>query len=163
MVSELQKALKEIQGASPPVCRTDAPRLVAELEGRYSVRLPEEFRSYLIEAAGADGWTDNVGLGWYPIEHIKSLTELSYEELAGANVEVAQEAHKYLVFADFLDWCGYGYAICCSDGPNRGYVAIVYPSPGRFICRTFSTFLRLVAADSDRLHSPAGDYFTEIV
>lgn len=162
MSPELKYALQQVQGSYKPAPRADAPQLVAELESRYRVRLPEEFRSYLIEASGVNEWTDHVGIGWYPIDGIRSLAEFASEELPGLNPEVQEEADHYLVFADFLDWCGYGYAICCSEGARRGYVAIVYPSPGRFICRTFTTFLLLVAADSDRLHSPAGDHFSDI-
>jgi hypothetical protein len=162
MLTELRNALQQVGGFASTAPRTDAPQLVAQLEDRCGVRLPDDFKSYLIEASGVDEWSDHVGIGWYPIERIRSLPEIPAEELPGANPDVSAEADQYLVFADYLDWCGYGYAICCSAGARRGYVAMVHPSPGRFICRTFTTFVELVALDSDRLHSTAGDHYTDI-
>lgn len=162
MLTELRDALWQVGGFSSSAPRADAPHLVAQLENRYGLRLPDDFRFYLIEALGVEEWSDHVGIGWYPIERIASLSEIPSEELPGPNPEVLAEPDQYLVFADYLDWCGYGYAICCSEGARRGHVAMVHPSPGRFICRTFTTFVQLVAIDSRRLHSPAGDRFDDI-
>ena len=162
MLGELRNDLQQIDAIDPSAPRADAPLLVAELEQRHGVRLPDDFRSYLLEASGTGGWDDDVGIHWYPIERIKSLSEIQTSEETGSNSEVCAEADRYLVFADWLDWCGYGYAICCSEGPRRGYVAIVYPPAGRFICSSFTTFAHHAAADSDRLHSTAGDHYTDI-
>lgn len=159
MFTELRHALRQLQGTSPAAPSADAAALVQDLESRYPVRLPEDFRWYLTENSG---WDDYAGIGWYSIDRIKSLPEVAGDELTGGNSEVSEEAEQYLVFADFLDWCGYGYALCCSEGPRRGHVVIVYPPPGRFICRTFTTFVQLAAADSNRLHSPVGDHYVDI-
>jgi hypothetical protein len=162
MATDLQDALRQLQGASPAAPSADAAALIQRLESRYGVRLPQDFRWYLTRSSGFDGWEDYGGIGWYPIQRIKSLPEVAGDELAGATSEVAEEAEQYLIFADFLDWCGYGYALCCSDGARRGHVAMVHPAPGRFICRTFTTFVQLAAADSNRLHSPVGDHYVDI-
>ena len=168
MDAELRDALHQLQGSWLPRPQAEATRLVEQLESRYSVRLPKDFRTYLVEASGRTGWCTDIG--WYPIEGIRSLTQVleglpevaTGDEAPQLNREVETEADHYLVFADYLDWCGYGYAICCSDSARRGHVAMVHPSPGRFICRSFTTFVRLAALDSDRLHSTAGDHYTDI-
>jgi hypothetical protein len=166
MNSDLEHALRQIEpnGVGKAEPRADARELIERLETLYRVRLPEDFKAFLLEASKPHRWSDTVGMDWYPIEAIKSLQDLSPDtEATDENQEVRSEAGRYLVFADYLDWCGYGYAICCSDGARRGHVAIVYPSPGRFICRSFTKFVELVAADSDRLHSTVGDHYADIV
>jgi hypothetical protein len=137
---------------------------VQRLEARYGVTLPDDFRDYLLKASGnGSEWTSRNGIGWYSIDRIRNLREaLGGEAPEEGILEIGREADRYLVFADFLDWCGYGYAICCSDGQHRGQVAMVCPIPHRFISRDFPTFAKLAAEDSDRLHSPVGDRYSDI-
>lgn len=165
MQIELRQSLLSLQEGRLQPPSGDALQEVAELETRYAIALPSDFRDYLLEGSSVSGWNDPFGLGWYSIHHLKRLTD--FGDLAPpetpAQVEISREANSYLVFADYLDWCGYGYAICCSGGTNRGRVAMVCPDPYRFIATSFSNFVALAAADSDRLHSPAGDQHADII
>ncbi|HEX8624795.1 MAG TPA: hypothetical protein VF782_06920 [Allosphingosinicella sp.] len=133
-----------------------------ELEQRYGTSLPDDFKAYLTDSAPESDWMDNNGLVWWAPERIKNLPDergtLTPPEQV--NPEIEAEAGRYLVFADYLDWC-YAYAVCCSDGPNRGKVALIGVSPDRLAAGSFSRFVELAESDSMRLHSPGGDHFTD--
>jgi len=107
---------------------------------------------------------DDDGIIWWPPKRIHTLREETRRDPSPqcCNFEIENEAGSYLIFADFLDWC-YAYAICCNDGPNRGKVALVGLNPDRFVAKSFETFVRLAAVGSNRLHSPVGDYFLDLV
>lgn len=126
------------------------------LERKYAIRLPEDFLAYLKDHAPATDWWDDRCFVWWAPERIKSLRDECPDEMPAEqrNCEIDDEADRYLVFADFLDWC-YAYAICCSDGPNRGKVALISASPDRFVADSFTHFVRLAASDSRRLHMTA--------
>ena len=107
---------------------------------------------------------DDAGIIWWAAERIKSLREECGDSAPDGqrNKAIEDEADKYIVFADYLMGC-YAYAICCSDGPNWGKVALIGVEPDRFVASTFSTFVRLAADDSDRLHSPVGDHYVDVI
>jgi hypothetical protein len=134
-----------------------------ELEERYAITLPEDFRDYLIARAPESDWMDRYGFTWWAPEQIKNLPDECGPRNPGAavNPEIEAEAQQYLVFADFLIWC-YAYAICCSSGPNRGKVALVGSDPNVFVARSFSRFVELVNADSVRLHPSAEHALTDL-
>jgi hypothetical protein len=134
-----------------------------ELEQRYGLRLPDDFRAYLTSAAPETDWEDYNGFTWWAPERIKSLPDECAGQLADdpLHPEIEAEASSYLVFADYLYWC-YAYALCCSEGPNRGKVALIRAGPCSFVASSFSRFMMLAAEDSDRLHSPAGDRYTDL-
>lgn len=138
--------------------------IALELEQRYGLRLPDDFKAYLADAAPETDWMDYDGIIWWAPERIKSLSDECRGEVADAPLlpEIAAEADTFLVFADYLDWC-YAYALCCSDGPNRGKVALIQEGPGRFVASSFTRFVTLAAEDSNRLHSPAGDSYTDLL
>jgi len=145
-----------IPSARPPKgCDT-----ASALERRYGITLPEDFKLYLTLYALSQDWMDPVSMVFFwRLDRLWSLRDelahdtSSYTLLA----EIATESDQYIVFADFLDWCGYGYAICCSDSPNRGRVALIgsVDIPDGFIARDFAEFLKHVADDSGALHDPA--------
>jgi hypothetical protein len=56
------------------------------------------------------------------------------------NPQIADEAASYLFFADYMIWC-WAWAVCCSEGPNRGKVALIGGSPDRFVANSFSEFI----------------------
>lgn len=161
--TDLREALQRLWRDEKPSLSTGGSAAVEDLQSRYGLILPEAFAAYLRSASPDRDWMHGGGIIWWPPERIKSLrdecgSETPNEQL---NAEIEVEADTYLIFADYLDWC-YAYAICCSVGPNRGKIALIAVRPDRFVASSFVTFVDLVAADSDRLHSPVGDHFTDV-
>jgi hypothetical protein len=75
MFTELQEALRQLQGASPAASSADAAALIQRLESRYGVRLPHDFRWYLTESSGFDGWQITQASAGILSKRIKSLPE----------------------------------------------------------------------------------------
>jgi hypothetical protein len=161
--SRLRRSRVE-RDVEPPMPSPRGAEVASELERRYGLRLPDDFKAYLGGSAPAADWMNHDGIIWWAPERIRSLADECPGETPAeqANPEIEAEARSYMVFADFLDWC-YAYAICCSDGANRGKVALIGIRPDRFVASSFSRFARLAAESSDRLHSPGGDGFTDRV
>jgi len=138
--------------------------VIQQLQQRYQIHLPPDFQAYLAEGAPSEDWMDDGGIIWWAPDRIKSLSDECPGETPARqrNPEIEAEARLYLVFADYLDWC-YAYAICCSDGPNSGKVALIGVEPDGFVANSFSSFVRLAAEDSLRLHSPGRDRFADLV
>jgi hypothetical protein len=160
----LAEALARLWSDERPLLSERGTVVAADLQRRYDVRLPSEFEAYLREGSPKTDWDSRCGFTLWPPERIKSLPDERGTETPALqrNPEVEREADKYLVFADYLAWC-YAYAVCCSDGPNRGKVALIGANPDRFVASSLSSFLVLAADDSIRLHSPAGDHFSDLI
>lgn len=156
----VEEAFEHLERAvdGPPVSPTG--RAVAEaLEQRYGIRLPTDFRAYLNDHAPTTDWWDITLLVWWAPERIKSLRDECKGETPAEqlNPVIEDEAGHYLVFADYLDWC-YAYAICCSEGPNRGRVALIGVRPDSFVADSFLHFVQLAASDSMRLHMTEAEF-----
>ncbi len=122
------------------------------LESRYSLRLPEDFRSYLLNAAPGTSFMDDIGTQWWSPNEIKSISDECRDAPPGQiNPEIENEKDFYLVFSDYLIWC-YAWAICCSDGPNHGRVALIGGLPDAFVADSFCDFLRLELSDAHEIH-----------
>jgi len=163
MEANLREALNRLWSEECPTLSPDGSNVGLDLRQRYEIDLPEDFETYICNALPSEDWMDAHGIIWWSATRLRRLSDECGCSKHG-NTEIADEADRYLVFADFLDWC-YAYAICCSAGPNRGRVALVGNDgkPGRFVAASFASFLKLAAAGSDRLHSPVGDHYTDIV
>jgi hypothetical protein len=163
MANDLKSALHFLWGVEAPSPYKRGPEAVEALQSRYRLVLPKAFAAYLRDAAPSADLMHDRRITWWAPRRIRSLRdECGSETPRGQfNHEIEEEANFYLVFADYLDWC-YAYAICCSDGPNRGRIALIGAQPDRFVASSFPTFVRLAAVDSDRLHSPAGDHLTDL-
>ncbi|HEX8644292.1 MAG TPA: hypothetical protein VF702_10315 [Allosphingosinicella sp.] len=111
----------------------DAQDRAAAIESRYGLRIPGDFRRFLIEAPLAEELTDEAGTSWWPLARIRSLPEEYGHEIASP--AIAAEAGAYLFFADYLCWC-WAWAVCCSDGPNRRRVALI-GGPDDFVAESF--------------------------
>ncbi|ESQ73598.1 hypothetical protein ABAC402_18415 [Asticcacaulis sp. AC402] len=136
---------------------------VGALESRYRIQLPDDFRAYLLEAApDKDWWHDQYYFVLWAPERIKSISDECGEPKPEEPLNPQIDNDRYLVFADFLDWCGYAYAICCSEGPDRGKVAMIGTRPHRLVAVSLASFFKLMTEDSMRLHSPGGDHYTDI-
>lgn len=132
--------------------RRGTSRDVEALEKRYSLRLPEDFRAYLIHAAPSTTFMDDIGTQWWPPSEIKSISDECPDGPAGQiNHEIEQEKDAYLVFSDYLIWC-YAWAICCSNGPNRGKIALIGGLPDTIVANNFRHFLLLELADDQAIH-----------
>lgn len=123
---------------------------IVTLELRYGFSLPQAFRDYLIVGTPAAYHLDSDSLfAWWPVAEMCSLPD-GYEHPL-ENPEILAEADRYLLFADYLMWC-WGYAICCSDGPNRGRVAMIAGVDGDpFIAESFTAFVQMHNTDPDSL------------
>lgn len=130
---------------------------VRTLEARYGISLPADFAAYLTTRVPQAEYMDDAGFAWWAPDRIKSFAEEMAEigmDEGCSNAAIQSEADRTLVFADFLVWC-YAYAICCSDGPDRGKVALVGTEKDGFVAESFDQFVRLVEARSRSLHPPA--------
>ena len=141
--SASDKAFTTSQNAMPEV---------QALEDRYTLRLPEDFRSYLLYAAPATLWMDDIGTQWWAARDIKSIADECPEGSPGKlNADIERESAQYLVFADYLMWC-YAWAICCSEGHNRGKIALIGGAPDMFVADSFRDFLKLEMGDALEIH-----------
>jgi hypothetical protein len=118
---------------------------VARLEARTGVRLPDDFRTYLLTnvPSGRDALDDNM-TGWWNAGEIKSIVEEYPHELK--NPVVAEDPGHFLVFADYCLWC-WAWAIGCGDGEHRGKVALIGGENDRFVADSFDAFVELYVAD----------------
>lgn len=121
---------------------------VEALERRYGVRLPDDFKAYLLAQAPAEESCDDWDYIWWPVHRIRNIPD-EYEHPVD-NAAVAAEAPTYLFFADYMIWC-WAWAICCSDSINRGKVAVIGGAPDRFVAASFSDFMVRYARDPDSL------------
>ena len=131
-------------------CETSAD--VEALEERYSLKLPEDFRAYLLHAAPSATFMDDIGTQWWAANEIKSISDECPDGTPGQiNPEIERENSAYLVFSDYLIWCC-AWAICCSSGPNRGKIALIGGQPDAFVADSFREFLRLELTDNLAIH-----------
>jgi hypothetical protein len=121
-------------------------REIRALEERYSVRLPDDFRRYLLATMPHGNDWDHRGTRWFPLADIKSLRE----ECADWATISALDSDKLLVFADFLIWC-YAWSVDCSDGETRGKVAII-TGDDHYVADSFDDFLDRYLRDEGALH-----------
>ena len=109
---------------------------LAELERRYDISLPDDFRAYLKVAMPAAKEWDAEGTRWWPLGDIKTIREESQDHSywkAEANDD------RRLLFADYMIWC-WAWAVDCSDGPNRGKVLLVSDT-NHYVTDSFDDFL----------------------
>lgn len=145
----LYEALSVYWASSDPktYSRHDTSAEIEALEKRYSLQLPDDFRAYLSYAAPMVTFMDDVGTQWWAPSEIKSFSDECPDGSPGQNnPEIERERDAYLVFSDYLIWC-YAWAICCSDGPNRGKIALIGGLPDAFVADNFRDFLWLALTD----------------
>jgi hypothetical protein len=139
------EALAEWLGTADGQRRTaDAEAYVGALESRYGIRIPDDFRRYLLHVAPSAEATDEEVTAWWGLGRIRSVPEEYQHEIS--NSAIATEAGAYLIFADYLVWC-WAWAVCCSEGPNRGRVALIGGDPDGFVADSFSEFVERYLRD----------------
>lgn len=130
------------RGDHPAPC-PKAERAVRDLEQRYDIVLPEDFRVYLLTTAPAeDYWDDSDGI-WGAPENIRSIAE-EYVH-AVREPRIAARATGCLFFADYCAWF-WAWAICCEPGPDYGKIALI-GGEDRWVADSFSDFVRSYTRD----------------
>lgn len=153
----LFNALAQFWASSDPKSYSpgNAEVQIKALEDRYSIHLPQDFRSYLLNAAPRTRYMDDIGTQWWAAGEIQSVADECPDGTPGkVNDEIEREKHAYLIFSDYLIWC-YAWAICCSDGPNRGKIALIGGVPDAFVADSFRQFLFLELTDDLSIHQGA--------
>jgi hypothetical protein len=131
----------------PPASDLPAAAIDA-LELRYAIRLPDDFRAYLMATMPNGNEGDDEGTRWFPLADIKSLRE----ECPNSNPPPPLDEDKLLVFADYLMWC-YAWAIDCSESGNRGKVALISGERDHYVADSFDSFLERYVRDDTDLHN----------
>jgi hypothetical protein len=116
---------------------------VREIEQRYGVELPEDFRTYLLQSAPQDFFVDAQNMEWWAPGKIKNIPD-EYEHPLRNSV-IAARARFCLFFADFFIWA-HAYAICCDRSEYRGKIAII-GGHDRFVSTNFTEFVDTYITD----------------
>lgn len=117
------------------------------LERKYGVRLPDDFREYLLHSCPVEGNFDNDLICWWPLDRIKNIVDEFPHKVTDETI--ARDAAKYLFFADYSIWC-WAWAIACGDDENRGRVAAI-SGRDRFVADSFAEFVNFFVQDFMRL------------
>ncbi len=105
-----------------PTPYPDAEDAVRDLEQRYGIVLPKDFRTYLLTTAPARDYWDEGDATWWSPERVRNIPD-EYEHSLKNGV-IAAQAACCLFFADYLIWC-WAWAICCAPGEDYGKVALI--------------------------------------
>lgn len=100
--AELNRALNAFWAGSGPhtTVPADADRQVKALEQRYGLRLPEEFRDYLLHAAPGAPYMDDDLIQWWSIAEVKNVPDECGKTPPGQiNPAIEAEAGSYLMLA----------------------------------------------------------------
>lgn len=123
---------------------------VAALEARYRVRLPPDFRDYVLHACATrddGGLMDDQFAAWWGLDRIRSVREEYLYRLTDPELEDARDTA--LFFADFANWA-MAWAICCRPGSGFGRVFVV-SGEDRVVADSFAAFVDGYARDNTEL------------
>jgi hypothetical protein len=120
---------------------------IDSLEQKYGLRLPDDFRDYLLHACPANENWDNDLIGWWSIDRIKNIVDEHPHKIKDETIE--RDAAKYLFFADYCIWC-WAWAIACGEDQNRGRVVVI-SGHDRFVADSFAQFVDLYIDDCHQL------------
>jgi hypothetical protein len=117
---------------------------IAELERRYNISLPDDFRQYLRLSSPIGDAMDNELVTWWGIDQIKNIPEEYPRELG---TMITNAGREYLFFADYCIWC-WAWAISCANDKTRGKVALIAgASYDKFVADNFTDFVRQYVND----------------
>ena len=119
---------------------------IHDLERRYGIQLPDDFREYLLNSCPRDSAFDSDNIIWWPLGRIKNIVD-EYPHKITDQI-IARDAAKYLFFADYCIWC-WAWAIACGDDENRGRVVVI-SGQDRFVADSFAQFVDLYIDDPYR-------------
>jgi hypothetical protein len=121
---------------------------ISGLEQKYGIRLPDDFRDYLVHSCPTDDWpSDNNMICWWPLACIKNIVDECERRIT--NDTIARDAARYLFFADYSIWC-WAWAIACGDDANRGRVAVISGNDV-FVADSFAQFVDAYIDDPFKL------------
>ena len=122
---------------------------VDRLEARYGIRLPDDFRDYLLHACPKDESEnmDDEGTAWWPLDRLLNIPD-EYPHTITDPV-IAKNAAKYSFFADYLIW-SWAWAIDCSEDKDRGRVAVI-GGPDQFVANSFTEFVDRYVEDQTQI------------
>ena len=121
---------------------------VEALETRFAVRLPDDFRDYLLKAMPRAGLPIDKNLTtWWEVSRIASEQTMNGEALI-VDGDPANP-HRYLLFADHMIWA-WAWAIACGETDQRGNIMEI-GDRNRIVADNFATFVALNIADDDAL------------
>ena len=122
---------------------------ITQLETRYGISLPEDFKEYLKASCPAGETLDENYTTWWEFHRIQNIPDKYNHQISNPAIE----AHKsqYLFFADYLMWC-YAWAISCTDDENRGKIALIGGTTDRFVANNFSEFVDLYLSDDQSIY-----------
>ena len=143
---KLQRWWKE---SSKGVFTTTSPMQIRELERRYTVSLPEDFKAYLSASSPVDELWDGESTAWWHFDRIRNIPDEYEHEISNPQIGISQS--QYLFFADYSIWC-WAWAVSCTNDGNRGKVAIIGGVPiggasDRFVADSFSEFVQKYLSD----------------
>jgi len=120
------------------------PPMIETLQDQYGVLLPIDFKEYILTACPAEDFWDAEHTVWWHFGRIKNVPEEYPHEIR--SVTIAEQARRYLFFADYCDWC-WAWAISCTYDENWGKIALIGEAPDRFVANSFSDFVQKYLAD----------------
>ncbi len=114
-----------------------SPSELEAFEARYAIRLPDDFRAYMMAVMPKGNDLDSEGTCWWALDRLKSVREECAQWEGGTGVDGDEKA---IVFADYLIWC-FAWAIDCSDGENRGKIILLTGAKNPCVAESFNQFL----------------------
>jgi hypothetical protein len=134
---KLQRFWAEAETGVVPAQRGETD--ISVLENTYGVRLPEDFREYLLCCCPAESCgMDSSATEWWGFSALRSVMEANGQSVL--NRSVAASADKYLFFADFLIGAP-TWAIACGEDENRGRIVAIHNSESHFVAGSFAEFV----------------------
>lgn len=128
---------------------------IKEFELRHSIRLPADFKAYLLSVNGmapdCRSDVDGRGFSFWPLQRICS----AFDDLKCAGMSPLDHFRAYFIFADYLQW-SWVYAIQLGSKESAIGKIVRVDTPERLldVSNSFTEFLELYLADSDRLYDP---------
>jgi hypothetical protein len=117
------------------------------LSEKYTIRLPDDFREYLLHSCPRNEELDDNYISWWSSGRIENIVDEYPHKIT--HKTIARDAAKYLFFADDLIWC-WAWAIVCGDDENRGRVVVI-SGHDRFVADSFARFVDLHISDPYQL------------
>ena len=116
---------------------------IERIEQSYNVKLPEDFRDYLLELIPDEDFWDSEDVIWWSADRLKNIPEEYEHEIT--DTRIAASATRYIFFADYCIWM-WAWAICCDEGQDYGKVAMI-GGAGQFVANSFTEFVEAYVVD----------------
>jgi hypothetical protein len=128
---------------------------VVTFESRNGVVLPQDFRNYFLKINGMvqdfGSGCDRKGFAFCPLSMVKSVAKECAKHPT-VPVHEEEEADRYFVFADYLQWC-WAYAIHLdASSPGTNQVINVGTLRPKVVADSFTEFVNLYVRDARELY-----------